>query len=809
MADRANLFQATYQSIEKKASEANPNLTESQRTQLLHIFYVLIIGLSGLIISAGVYLWLYWQTQAWQLLGAVGLMGAGLLLVVFDFYFLVKGNVYTPGYLLMLALIVIYGGFSFIWANSTLYTGIGGAVLIVLIGSLVLPGRWFTIAGSLLLFGLVVATANIWQPFAQYDVNESPFLRIYILAITGGIALLVLWQIIRALITGTIRTRLLISFVVITLLPLAFIGTLSGISGRQGVERQVLSQLDSVATLKEAEIETWLNSLQNDIAITVAGTGIRQLLISVLTPENTEATDPEELAENLRDRFRQTIGATAQFEELFLISKEGDILLSTDELQEGKSVTNELYFQEASKGVNYTQAPTFFPSIGRTTIIAVRPLFNIQGRVMGMVAGRANMNRLNAIMFERTGLGNTGETYLIGQNHVLLTNSRFAGYPSGATYVRSEAANTVLDNQTSGQGTYENYRGDIVLGDYRWIRNLNVGLVAEQSQAEAFSANEGTLQIALGATLGAAILAVGAAFLITRSIANPLGSLTETATQIAAGDLTLTASVQQKDEIGTLAVAFNSMTTQIRELVNTLEHRVLERTQALATSTEVSRQLSTILDQSELVSEVVTRVQTAFNYYHAHIYLVDAQSKNLIMVGGTGKAGQQMLNEGHTITSGKGLVGRTAETNLPILVPDVSQEAGWLPNPLLPDTKAEVAVPIAIGDEVLGVLDVQHNLVDGLQDTDVDLLQSIANQVAIALRNARLYSEIQAQVAYQAAVAAINQKILGTQDIQNALQVAVREIGRATNTSRVTIRLGTDVVANGHSSNQPDNGHHE
>ena len=138
-----------------------------------------------------------------------------------------------------------------------------------------------------------------------------------------------------------------------------------------------------------------------------------------------------------------------------------------------------------------------------------------------------------------------------------------------------------------------------------------------------------------------------------------------------------------------------------------------------------------------------------------------------------------MLERKHKIAQDVGLVGRSARSNAVVLAPDVSQDPDWLPNPLLPLTRSEVAVPIAVGDQVLGVLDVQDDEVDGLDQEDADLLLSIANQVAIALQNAQSYAEIGRQAERRALINEINRKIQATTDIEKAMQIAVREVGRA------------------------------
>lgn len=300
--------------------------------------------------------------------------------------------------------------------------------------------------------------------------------------------------------------------------------------------------------------------------------------------------------------------------------------------------------------------------------------------------------------------------------------------------------------------------------------------------------------------LGAVVFLIGAfaGVFVTRILA-PIGTLNEVALDISGGNLERVAPVQSSDELGTLARTFNSMTGQLRESIGSLERRVESRTRVLEASIAVSRRLATILDPRQLVAEVVNEVQATFDYYHAQIYLLDEGGQRLEMAGGTGEAGLAMLVAGHSLRQNQGLVGRVATTREPVLIPDVTQDPTWLPNPLLPDTKAETAVPIIYGDTLLGVLDVQHNVVNGLSDDDVRLLLSVASQVAIALRNARLYAQAQRQAEQQTMINEIGRQIQRAPNAEAVLKIATRELAQALGTSRASIEIGRETAAgNGH-----------
>jgi GAF domain-containing protein len=194
------------------------------------------------------------------------------------------------------------------------------------------------------------------------------------------------------------------------------------------------------------------------------------------------------------------------------------------------------------------------------------------------------------------------------------------------------------------------------------------------------------------------------------------------------------------------------MTARLRDFVSTLEERVAVRTAdleqrsaQLQAAADVGRAATSILDVDELVRRVVDLIRGRFDLYYVGLFLVDDTRKWAVLQAGTGEAGDQMLARGHRLEVGEAsMIGWSVSHAQARIAQLAEEDAVRLATPELPETRAEAALPLRSRGEVLGAFTVQSDRRDAFDEATIAVLQTMADQVAVALDNARLFAEAQA-----------------------------------------------------------------
>jgi putative methionine-R-sulfoxide reductase with GAF domain len=274
-------------------------------------------------------------------------------------------------------------------------------------------------------------------------------------------------------------------------------------------------------------------------------------------------------------------------------------------------------------------------------------------------------------------------------------------------------------------------------------------------------------------------------------LTNSIEKLASDTTKFAEGDFSVRTDVRSLDEVGKLGQSFNNMADQIQSLVSGLEGRVAARTRDLEIVAEVGTATATILESNRLLQEVVDLTKERFHLYHSHIYLLDEKGENLVLTAGAGEPGRIMVAEGRSIPLDReqSLVARAARERKGVTVNDVTQAPDFLPNPLLPDTRSELAVPMVVGGNVIGVFDIQSEQVGRFTDSDVNIQTTLAAQLATSIQNVRSFEQSKKQAELQSLVNVIGSRIQRTTSIEETLQTAIRELGTAIGASRVKANL--------------------
>ena len=257
-----------------------------------------------------------------------------------------------------------------------------------------------------------------------------------------------------------------------------------------------------------------------------------------------------------------------------------------------------------------------------------------------------------------------------------------------------------------------------------------------QAQSSAFLT---TLGVTAGLTI-LGLLLIG--FFSTRVVIQPLNLLSQFATRQMSGETGTRVSVQSGDEFQQLAETFNLLASSVEQERMTLEQRVAERTHSLELAAEVGRSVSEVRALDVMLKDAAELIRSQFELYYVQIYLTNPSRNTLLLKSGTGTVGAELVGRGHHLPiDSSSINGRAVLEKRPVVISDTTSSATFRPNPLLPDTRSEMAVPLVIAETVVGVLDLQSREAGVLSEDMLPAFEALAGQFAIAIQNANLLTE--------------------------------------------------------------------
>ncbi|MEM9539392.1 MAG: ATP-binding protein [Cyanobacteria bacterium P01_E01_bin.42] len=389
------------------------------------------------------------------------------------------------------------------------------------------------------------------------------------------------------------------SFSLLSVAIVALVGYVAFIEARVSLKESIFDRLSAIAALKEGELNRWLRDRRNTFVALSQLPEVEERG-RLLLGADRETSEYETQLEDWQTTLGRFIGDRSDYREIFLLSRGNRIVASTNAEKIGRYEPLDQSIEVLEDFDEFFAVNFYRASDGdRPAVTFTTPIFTSTGQRLGVLGVHLNLARLDEIVRDDRGLGETGETYLVanlGTNfasrNVFVSAAEFGSeeFPDG---VESEAIALAMSGE-SGRGLYDNYRNISAIGAYRWLEAQDVALLVEMEQAEAFApARRLAYAIILSGLALSAILAAGI-LLMSRRIVRPILAISHTARSlrenVRKGQFARlqTAPVLTEDEIGILARTFNQMTgqlqqsyEQLQEYSSSLEEKVMARTREL------------------------------------------------------------------------------------------------------------------------------------------------------------------------------------------------------------------------------------
>ncbi len=559
----------------------------------------------------------------------------------------------------------------------------------------------------------------------------------------------------------SLRTKLLLAFLAVTIIPLVVVFYLNNRSTTQNLTDNANTALSGAAAQTAATLDTFIATGLDNVRV-AAQSHIWEEYLALPPAERASSQSEQVLYIDLR--------ALASLDQTYidavgLMDKNGIDVADTAKADIGSNKSTHRYVAEPLRtGLPYSTVQ-FSPTTHKLSLYFSAPVHDANGNIIGVLRFRYNESVLQSVLVQSAASAGVpdGAVDLLDENHIflgstdgpseilktvaLLPAEKLAQLQAELRLPEGSAESFSLDkpdleqdlNRTDQQPIFTiesegEQAAAAPLKNQPWV------VLYAQPQSTYLAPLTAQTRTAIVTALIIAVLAAAAAVFVSQFLTGPLVRLAAVAEQVAAGDINVQAKVESADESGTLAAAFNNMTSRLRELIGSLE----QGTQSLKLAAEVGRSVSQVRALDVMLKDAAELIRSRFDLYYVQVYLTDPSQTNLILKSGTGTVGAELLGRAHRLPLNTASInGRAAIEKRSVVVADTAASATFKPNPLLPDTRSEMAVPLLIGEKVVGVLDMQSQQANALNQEILPAFEALAGQLAIAIQNANFLAETQ------------------------------------------------------------------
>jgi GAF domain-containing protein/HAMP domain-containing protein len=560
------------------------------------------------------------------------------------------------------------------------------------------------------------------------------------------------------LLRSSLKLRLVSYFLFLSLTTTGLVSVLAYFQARNVLQNTLFGRLETVAIIKENDLLRWVDDQRQALLFVVHTPEFNRYALQLLALEEAgvPVTDARFQAayNELQDYLLVISDYAPSFQELLIVSTTtGRIVASSQPIPDDPYIYDASYVKNAREEthVHHFHLHTF--TLEPTQTIAT-PLRYDAGELAGVVVIHLNLLRMEEALAENVGIGQTGRIYLVDANNTMVSQNLME-IDKWQPGVHSEGVNRAIVGKESGVGLYNDYRGEPVIGAYRWIEQFGLALIVELDQSEGFAPLTGMAWMTLLIGLASAVVLTGGTWLLVSQIVRPIIQLTNAAVQISRGDLTPPPSSTSPDEIGLLTSAFDQMAHELSLLYTGLQKKVHELQAAetalqqyawrLETQHEIDRAILAAQSPEEIANAALSSLRRLVNCQRASITLFDYEANELTVLAidtedpaqvGPGYraplpefANLARLQEGIVQTSSQ-------QDEMDALFPWLWQE----------DVGAYVNVPLEVEREIIGSLNLGADRPQAFTNDYLSIAQEVADQISIAIRQAQLLAATQRQL---------------------------------------------------------------